>query len=66
MAQTTQRRIAAKQVLQDNDGNQDAPKAAKIKVRYAETKLVKDMRENYEKAEKRAMRSSRAYRYANL
>ena len=65
MAQNIGRRIAAKQVITGNDETQEAPKAAKVKVRYAETKQVRDMRENYEKAEKRAMRSSRAYRYSN-
>ena len=40
----------------------DGQKAAKIKVRYAETKMVKDMRENFEKREKIAQRSSKTYR----
>ena len=34
----------------------------KVKVRYAETKMVKDMRENFEKREKIAQRSSKTYR----
>ena len=61
MAQMTRTRIRST----SNDANQEAPKAAKIRVRYAESKQVRDMRENYEKAEKRAMRSSKAYRYVN-
>lgn len=40
----------------------EGQKAAKIKVRYAETKMVKEMREKFEKAEKVALRSSRTYR----
>ena len=68
MAQITQRKISGRQQRLDSatdDWDQDAPKAAKIKVRYAESKQVRDMRENFEKAEKRAMRSSKAYRYTN-
>ena len=34
----------------------------KVKVRYAESKMVKDMRENFEKREKIAQRSSKTYR----
>ena len=40
----------------------EGQKAAKIKVRYAETKMVKEMREKFEKAEKVALCSSRIYR----
>ena len=66
MAQNIGRRIAAKQEISGHDESQEVkPKASKIKVRYAETKQVRDMRENFEKEEKRAMRSSRAYRYSN-
>ena len=43
----------------ENEGQ----RTAKIKVRYAETKMVKEMREKFEKAEKVALRSSRTYRY---
>ena len=49
----------------EDDGNREGMRTAKVKVRYQETKLVRDMRENFEKEEKRAMRSSRAYRYAD-
>jgi hypothetical protein len=57
------RKIASRQAENYNDGIQEAPKAGKMKVRYQESRQVRDMRENYEKADKRAMRSSRAYRY---
>jgi hypothetical protein len=33
-----------------------------MKVRYAESKQVREMREQYEKAEKIALRSSRTYK----
>ena len=46
----------------EDDGNREGLRTAKMKVRYQETKLVRDMRENFEKEEKRVMRSSRAYR----
>ena len=36
--------------------------SSKMKVRYVESKQVKDFRENYEKMEKQAMRKSRSYR----
>ena len=49
----------------EDDGNREGLRTAKMKVRYQETKLVRDMRENFEKEEKRVMRSSRAYRYAD-
>ena len=35
---------------------------SKVKVRYVENKLVKDMREKFEKREKIACRSSKTYR----
>ena len=41
----------------------DGQRASKIKVRYAETKQVKEMREKFVKAEKVALRSSKTYRY---
>ena len=44
----------------------DGQKAAKIKVRYVETKQVKEMREKFVKAEKVALRSSRTYRYVKM
>lgn len=37
--------------------------AGKVKVRYGESKMVKEMRENFDKREKIAMRSSKTYRY---
>ena len=40
----------------------EGQKAAKIRVRYAETKMVKEMREKFERAKKVALRSSRTYR----
>ena len=49
----------------EDDENREGLRTAKMKVRYQETKLVRDMRENFEKEEKRVMRSSRAYRYAD-
>ena len=36
--------------------------SGKVKVRYVETKMVKDFRENFEKREKIAVRSSKTYR----
>ena len=36
--------------------------SGKVKVRYVENKLVKDMREKFEKREKIAVRSSKTYR----
>ena len=44
----------------------EGQRAAKIKVRYAETKQVKEMRDKFEKAEKVALRSSRTYRYGKI
>ena len=41
---------------------QEFKMAGKVKVRYAESKQVKDMRENFEKREKIAQRSSKTYR----
>ena len=41
----------------------EGPRQAKVKVRYTENKQVKDMRLNFERMEKHAMRSSRTYRY---
>ena len=41
----------------------DGPKSGKVKVRYVESKHVRDMREDFERKEKTAMRSSRTYRY---
>ena len=46
-----------------NEDEREGQRATKVKVRYGETKQVKDMRQNFEKAEKIAMRSSRSYRY---
>ena len=37
-------------------------KASTVRVRYGESKMAKDMREQFEKKEKIAMRSSRTYR----
>jgi hypothetical protein len=36
--------------------------SGKVKVRYVETRMVKDMREKFEKREKIAVRSSKTYR----
>lgn len=49
-----------------NPEEREGPRATKVKVRYGETKQVKDMRENFEKAEKVALRSSRSYRWVNF
>ena len=39
-----------------------APRAGKIKVRYVESRSIKDMRKDFEIREKHVMRSSKAYR----
>ena len=52
--------------INDEDVKEDepgGPKSGKVKVRYVESKHVKDMREDFERKEKTAQRSSRTYRY---
>ena len=40
--------------------------AGKVKVRYAESKMVKEMRETFDEREKIAQRSSKTYRYIEI
>ena len=43
-------------------GSETGIVASKVKVRYGETRMVRDMRENFQKKEKIALRSSKTYR----
>ena len=70
MAHMGHRKIGDRQAQYDNlsanpndEDAEGAQRAAKIKVRYVESKQVREMREKFEKKEKIAMRSSRTYRY---
>lgn len=43
------------------EGEPDGPKSGKVKVRYVDN--TRNIREDFERKEKTAMRSSRTYRY---
>lgn len=46
------------------EGEPDGPKSGKVKVRYVDN--TRNIREDFERKEKTAMRSSRTYRYLVL
>ena len=46
------------------EGEPDGPKSGKVKVRYVDN--TRNIREDFERKEKTAMRSSRTYRYFDL
>ena len=53
---------ATQEEIQAANQAQSFNMAGKVKVRYAESKMVKEMRDNFEKREKVAQRSSKTYR----
>ena len=54
--------MARRKLVSTSEAPEGPNRTIKVKVRYAESKHVKDMRENFERMEKHAMRSSRMYR----